>query len=265
MRRTSLVVVAFTLTLVSAVPTLAQDPPFDHVQITQTTVKAGKNLEYEQLVKRLSEAQLKADPTFAVVRYTMGRGGPGNTYLNARAFTKWAELDKWIAPRAAAVKVYGEAEGAKLMAALAAVTETQEQTVASVWKGMNVWRGPAAGTQYRLLRVLEQRLVRARLSDMNDVIAKRSAAMQKGGNYPTLVRYRRTIGPGSGVTMFNVAYANSYADFDTPGPNLPQAIGEPEWGRQVQVTQQAVESSSAYFLVHRPDLSFGGAPATSSR
>jgi hypothetical protein len=262
MQRIASVGIIGTLVLLLAVPVAAQDPPFDHVQLTQTTVKAGKNLEYEQLVKRLGEAQLKADPTYALVRYVVGRGGPANTYLSGRAFSKWAELDRWLSPAQAAVKVYGEAEAAKLMAALAAVTETQEQTVASVWKGMNVWRAPATGSQYKLLRVTEQRIVRSRLADFNDVIAKRSAAMQKAGNYPPLVRYRRTLGQGTGVTMFNVAYANSYADFDVPLPGLPQAIGEPEWGKQVLVTQQAVATSSAYFLVYRPDLSF--APATSS-
>jgi hypothetical protein len=66
------------------------------------------------------------------------------------------------------------------------------------------------------------------------------------------------------VTMFNVAYANSYADFDVAGPNLAQAIGEPEWGKQVLVTQQAVATSSAYILVYRPDLSFAQ-PTSSSR
>ena len=261
MHRVVSVAIVGVLSLSFAAPVAAQDPPFDHVQLTQTTVKAGKNLEYEQLVKRLSEAQLKADPTFSVLRYTMGRGGPMNTYVNARVFTKWAQLDRWVSPREAAVKAFGEAEATKLLMALAAVTETQEQTVASVWKGMNVWRAPAAGTQHKLLRVTEQRIVRSRLADFNDVIAKRSAAMQKG-NFPTLVRYRRTLGPGNGVTMFNVAYANAYADFDTPPPNLPQAIGEPEWGKQVLVTQQAVATSSAYFLVYRPDLSV--APATTS-
>jgi hypothetical protein len=264
MHRVVSVGIVGALSVLLAAPVAAQDPPFDHVQITQTTVKAGKNLEYEQLVKRLGDAQMKADPTYAVVRYAVGRGGPMNTYMSGRVFTKWAELDRWLSPREASVKALGEAEAAKLLTAIAAVTDSQEQTVASVWKGRNVWRAPASGTQYKLLRVTEQRIVRARLADFNDVVAKRSAAMQKGGSFPTLVRYRRTLGPGNGVTMFNVAYANSYADFDAQGPNLPQAIGEPEWSRQVLVTQQAVATSTAYFLVYRADLSYAPA-ATSSR
>jgi hypothetical protein len=259
MRRTSLVV---ALALALAVPAFAQDPPFAHVQITTTTVKAGKNLEYEQLLKRIAEAQMKADPTYAVVRYESGRGGLANTYLTARPFNTWAQLDQWLSPRAAAVKAFGEAEAAKLISAIAAVTEHQEVTVNSVWKGMNAWHAPAAGAQYKLLRVTEQHIVRARIADFNDVIAKRSAAMQKGTGYPTMVRYRRTLGQGTNEIMFNVVYANSYADFDAPPANLPQAIGEPEWGRQVLVTQQAVSSSASYILVHRPDLSF--APAASS-
>ena len=264
MHRVALVGITSALSCLLAVPVAAQDPPFDHVQITQTEVKAGKNLEYEQLVKKLGEAQMKADPTYAVVRYSIGRGGPSNSYMSARAFSKWGELDRWVSPRDAAVKAYGEAEATKLLAALANVTEHQEQTVASVWKGMNVWRAPAAGTQHKLLQVTEQRLVRARIADFNDVVAKRSAAMQKAGNFPTLVRYRRTLGQGNGVTMFNVRYVDSYADFDVAGPSLPQAIGEPEWGRQVLVTQQAVATSTQYILVYRSDLSFSR-PATSSR
>ncbi len=264
MHRVALAGITSALSVLLVVPAAAQDPPFDHVQTTQTTVKAGKNLEYEQLVKKLGEAQMKADPTYAVQRYAAGRGGPSNSYLSARAFSKWAELDRWVSPRDAAVKAYGEAEATKLLAALANVTELQEQTVASVWKGRSVWRAPAAGAQYKLLRVTEQRLVRALIADFNDVVAKRSAAMQKSGNFPTLVRYRRTLGPGNGVTMFNVRYANSYADFDVAGPSLPEAIGEAEWGRQVLVTQQAVATSTEYILVYRPDLSFVR-PATSSR
>ena len=138
-------VLAVSLLSVSAGSALAQDPPFDHVQLTRVVVKPGMTDAFEAHVKALNEARAKAGDPVGRTMWRVGRGGPPRTFLATQRFNKWGELESLTRNREVLVKAFGEREGARISDALADTVESAETQVLSVWKGVNSWKDGTYG------------------------------------------------------------------------------------------------------------------------
>ena len=94
-------------------PVAAQDPPFEHIQMSTIVVKPGMTSAFEAQVKMLNEARAKAKDPVARSFWQASRGGPARTfsppttvryrstlgpsarYVTAPFFDKRSDIDGW--------------------------------------------------------------------------------------------------------------------------------------------------------------------------
>lgn len=107
-------VVVRVLPKLSSAPSLAN--PFAHVRLTKVVVKQGSGARFEAYVAKLKAAQDKVGGFPGAIRY-VNVLGPGNTYLGAYFFNKFAQWDSVPSTSDTFKKAFGEAEAKILEAA----------------------------------------------------------------------------------------------------------------------------------------------------
>jgi hypothetical protein len=107
----------------------AQGKPPQFIQVTTTNVKPAAVPDYEDYLKKQLAARSKTPGAQMTTVYALTLGGPGNTYLIATPFEKWADREKWPNNLEMLTKVYGQAEANRLLKSVRDATEHQETEV----------------------------------------------------------------------------------------------------------------------------------------
>lgn len=247
--RSAVCVLAVSVLSLSAGSALAQDPPFDHVQLTRVVVKAGMMDAFEAHVKALNEARAKAGDPVGRTMWQVGRGGPPRTFLVTQRFNKWGELESLTTVRGVLVKALGEREGARVSDALADTVESAETQVFAVWKGMNSWKDGTFGYAW----VIESEVRPAAIPQWEQMAAARVAAAKKSPASPPTIRYRTTLGPSA--RFLTARLFDKWSDIDG-WPQLKDVVGQAEADRIGALGRGALESGTSYVVHRRAELSY---------
>jgi hypothetical protein len=242
---------AATLLAVPAQQALAQDPPFDRIQVTRLTIKPGTSDTFEAHMKRLNEARAKVKDPVARTLRQVGRGGPARTYWATFRFDKWADLESL--PTGVVAKAFGEREAALFDAAMAEVIESSESSILTVWKGVNAWKDGTPAYVW----VYETDVQPAAIPQWEQQVAARAAAAKKSPASPPTVRYRTTLGPSA--RFVTARYFDKWSDVDG-WPALSDLLPAAEADKVDATARGAVESARQYVLRRRPEMSYVPAP-----
>jgi hypothetical protein len=232
---------------------VAQDPPFERIQLTKVVVKPGMMDTFEAQVKVLNEARAKAKDPVGRTTWQVGRGGPPRTFLVTQRFTKWAELESLTTNRDVLVKAFGEREGARISDALSDTVESAETQVLGVWKGMSSWKDGTYGYAW----VTESQVRPAAIPQWEQQVAGRVAAAKKSPATPPTVRYRTTLGPAA--RFVTARFFDKWSDVDA-WPELKDVAGQAEADRIDGLARGAMESGTSYVLRRRSELSYVPTP-----
>jgi hypothetical protein len=242
-------VLAVSLLSVSAGSALAQDPPFERIQLTRVVVKPGMTDTFEAHVKVLNEARAKAGDPVGRTMWRVGRGGPPRTFLVSQRFDKWAELESLTMNREVLIKAFGEREGARISDALADTVESAETQVLSVWKGMNSWKDGAWANAW----LTESQVRPAAIPQWEQQVAARVAAAKKSPASPPTIRYRTTLGPSA--HFVTARFFDKWSDLDG-WPQMKDVVGQAEMDRIDALARGAMESGTSYIIHRRAELSY---------
>ncbi len=242
-------VLAVSLLSVPVGSAVAQDPPFERIQLTKIVVKPGMTDTFEAQVKVLNEARAKAkDPVVRTV-WQAGRGGPARTFYSTLRFDKWAELESLTTNRDVLAKAVGEREASRLSDAMGDTVESAETRVLTVWKGMNSWKDGAWAYAW----LIESQVRPAAIPQWEQQVAGRVAAATKSPTSPPTVRYRTILGPSA--TYLTARFFDKWSDVDA-WPQLKDVVGQAETDRIDALGRGALEAGTSYVIRRRPELSY---------
>lgn len=111
-------------------------PPFAFVSVTTVTVKPSAVSDFEEYARKINAAAMKTGVRPSNI-YSVGRGGPGFTYVATLRFTKWAEMDERPSLPAMLKKAYGDAEGTKVHSLGSASIASASSVVLRVLPGLS--------------------------------------------------------------------------------------------------------------------------------
>lgn len=238
-----------------AVPTAAQQQPAEFISVTTVTIQGSGVSEYEDFAKKVMAAAAKADPTARVLGYQATAGAPGYTYLFARSFAKWGDMDAWMSVSQMLMKAHGDVEGGRILKA---------------------GRSPIVQSRVEVFRLLKDRSTRPRVFDpppahtlvfrtevrpemvpaYEEYLDKLKAAQEKVEGTPTATRRVAVLGP-TNIYVTSVPF-DKYAERDSwppPVDVLRQAYGEAETKRLNEVRLKSIKDAEAFVVTYRPDLS----------
>ncbi len=259
---TSRSIVAFSLasSLATAAVAVAQTAapgtgvPFTLISGTTITVKPSAVAEFESLAKKINAANVKAGVPPSRF-WSVGRGGPGFTYLATLRYAKWSEMDERPSMAAVLKKAYGDAEGPKIWLAALAAVESSSSVVSRVLPSLS---SPPANPEVPPAHI---RLTRIEVhqgmgSKFEAYLGKIKAAQDKVGGTPPVVRYVMALGPANVYT--SAYYFDKYAQWDSApalGDVLRKAYGEAEAGLLEETARSCIKSLETFVLDYRADLS----------
>lgn len=238
-----------------AVPTAAQQQPAEFISVTTVTIQGSGVSEYEDFAKKVMAAAAKADPTARVLGYQATAGAPGYTYLFARSFAKWGDMDAWMSVSQMLMKAHGDVEGGRILKA---------------------GRSPIVQSRVEVFRLLKDRSTRPRVFDpprahslvfrtevrpemvpaYEEYLDKLKAAQEKVEGTPTATRRVAVLGPAN-IYLTAVPF-DKYAERDSwlrPADVLRQAYGEAEAQRLNEVRLKSMKDAEVFVVNYRPDLS----------
>jgi cellobiose-specific phosphotransferase system component IIB len=257
------VVVLFVLALVCAfgAPLFAQEGEFIHV--TWVTVKPGMTAEYEDYVKKIVAGAAKINDPRAITAYSVAMGGPQRTYVHARTFKKWAELDDNLTIPQILTKAYGDVEGTKVFKMGSSAVESSETRVSRVIPELSR-SGPSGAGPTAYVLVIRTEVEPSMGRSYRKYLDKVKAAEDKYDASPVS---RRVSVLGDAQVWSTVRGFNKWAERDTgmgPGEALAKAYGEEEAREIADMGTSCVRNRTTYVLARRPELSRPGAASTTN-
>jgi len=247
----SSLVVTTLLVAQSAAPPAAL--PFAYVSLTTLTVKPAAIPDFENYVKRVGAGAAKIGVRPANW-YTMGRGGPGFTYVVAVRFAKWSELDERPSVIEILNKAYGETEAARIQAGGRAAIESSSSVFLRVLPELSA--APSMETPLAHVRVTRVEVKGGTNSKFEVFVGRLKAAQEKAGGALPVVRYVTALGPSN---VYMAAYFfNKYAEFET-ALGVPEALrkayGDAEARMLEETSQSCITNLETYVLDYRADMS----------
>jgi hypothetical protein len=187
--------------------------------------------------------------------WTVGRGGPGFTYLATLRYAKWSEMDERPSMAAVLKKAYGDADGPKIWTAALAAVESSSSVVNRVLPSLS---SPPANLEAPPAHI---RLTRVELHQgmgpkFEAYLAKLKAAQDKVGGTPPVVRYVTALGPTN--VYWAAYYFEKYAQWDgapTIDNVFRKAYGDAEAAILEETARSCVKHLEVYVLDYRADLS----------
>jgi hypothetical protein len=187
--------------------------------------------------------------------WTVGRGGPGFTYLATLRYAKWSEMDERPSMAAVLKKAYGDADGPKIWTAALAAVESRSSVVNRVLPSLS---SPPANLEAPPAHI---RLTRVELHQgmgpkFEAYLAKLKAAQDKVGGTPPVVRYVTALGPTN--VYWAAYYFEKYAQWDgapTIDNVFRKAYGDAEAAILEETARSCVKHLEVYVLDYRADLS----------
>jgi hypothetical protein len=260
MKNRNLAALALASCLATTSPALAQTAapaagvPWAYISGTTITVKPSAVPEFESLAKKINAANVKAGVPPSRF-WSIGRGGPGFTYLATLRYAKWAEMDERPSMTTVLKKAYGDVEGPKTWAAALATIESSSSVVQRVLPSLS---SPPASfdappAHIRLSRV---ELHQGMGPKFETYLAKLKAAQDKVGGTPPVIRYVTALGPSN--VYWAAYYFDKYAQFDgapTIADVFRKAYGEAEAASLEETARSCVKNLDVYVLDYRADLS----------
>jgi hypothetical protein len=257
MRNRNLAALALASSLATASVAFAQAAPagvpWTFISGTTITVKPSAIPEFESLVKKINAANVKAG--VAPSRFwSVGRGGPGFTYLATLRFAKWSEMDERPSMMTVLKKALGDAEAAKTWSAALATIESSSSVVNRVLPSLS--SPPASSEPPAHIRLSRVELHQGMGPKFEVYLAKLKAAQDKVGGTPPVVRYATALGPSN--VYWAAYYFDKYAQFDgapTIADVFRKTYGEAEAASLEETGRSCVKSLDVYVLDFRADLS----------
>jgi hypothetical protein len=229
-------------------------PPFAFVSVTTVTVKPSAVSDFEEYARKINAAAVKAG-----VRpnnfYSVGRGGPGFTYVATLRFTKWAELDERPSLPSMLKKAYGDAEGAKIYSAGSASIASASSVVLRVLPGAS---SPPASldTPAAHVRVSRIEINQGMGVKFEAYLGKLKAAQDKAGGTPPVIRYATALGPANSYS--SAYFFDKFAQWDGApaiADLLRKHYGEGEAAILEETSRSCIKGLESYVLDYRADLS----------
>ncbi|HQR46626.1 MAG TPA: hypothetical protein PLB02_12145 [Thermoanaerobaculia bacterium] len=237
-----------------AQPAAPPAAPSPLVSVTTLTVRSSALSEFEEYAKKVNQAAIKTGVKPANF-YSVGRGGPGFTYLATVRYGSWAEMDARPSVPAMLVRAFGEAEGGKIFRTGTATIESLSTVVLRVLPSVST---PPASLDPPAAHV---RISRIEVNPgtggkLETYLGKLKAAQDKVGGTPPVIRYAAALGPQN---VYSVAYFfDKYAQWDS-APSIPdvlkKAYGEGEAALLDETSRSCIRSLEAWVLDYRADLS----------
>lgn len=252
------------LFLAAAMPAGQQAPLPTLVHVTTVVAKPAAVAEFEDYVKKINAAAAKIGLSQRVSAYQVVSGTSSFTYLFAVRLAKWADLDALPSPPEIVLKAHGETEGGKILRGGRATLESAQTEVHRYL--------PDLSTNFKMLDPIPTyaNMIRTEIRpDMvngyTEYLSKLKAAQEQSSNHPTALRLASVSGPAN--LFITTQYHNRFADRDSwpaPGDLLRKSAGDAEWRRLTEISSRAIARRETWVIRHRPDLSRGGARATSN-
>ena len=260
MKRLKIVTLALASCLATASAAVAQTSatasgvPWTLLSGTTITVKPSSVAAFEDSVRKINAANVKAG--VAPSRFwSVGRGGPGFTYLATLRFAKWSEMDERPSMMTVLKKAYGDAEGPKVLGASAATIDALSSVVNRVLPSLS--SPPASfATPPAHIRLSRVEVHQGMGPKFEVYLAKLKAAQDKVGGTPPVVRYVSTLGPSNVYTASY--YFDKYAQWDGApaiADVLRKAYGDAEAAILEETARVCVKHLESYVLDYRADLS----------
>lgn len=260
MKRLNIVTLALASCLATGSAALAQTPapasgvPWTLISGTTITVKPSAIAEFESLVKKTNAANVKAGIPPSRF-WTVGRGGPGFTYLATLRYAKWSEMDDRPSMMTVLKKAYGDAEGPKVWTTMLATIDSVSSVVNRVLPSLS---SPPANFDVvpAHIRISKVEVHQGMGPKFEVYLAKLKAAQDKVGGTPPVVRYVSALGPASVYTASY--YFDKYAQWDGApaiADVLRKTYGEAEASALEETARACVKHLETYVLDYRADLS----------
>jgi hypothetical protein len=229
-------------------------PGFALVSVTTLTVRPSAVTEFEEYIKKINAAAVKTGLQPASV-YSVGRGGPGFTYVATVRYAKWADLDARPPVPAMLNKAYGEAEGTKISRAGSATIESLSSVVLRALPGLSS-PPPSLDTPSAHVRVSRVEIQQGMGAKLESYLAMLKGAQDKIGGTPPVVRSVVVLGHQN---VYMAAYFfDNYAQWDsapTLGDVLKKAFGESEAALAEEMSRNIIKGIEVWTLDYRKDLS----------
>lgn len=228
--------------------------PWTYISGTTITVKPSAVPDFESLAKKINAANVKAGVPPSRF-WSVGRGGPGFTYLATLRYAKWSEMDDRPSMMAVLKKAYGDAEGPKVWTSALATVESSSSVVNRVLPNLS---SPPANLEAVPAHI---RLTRVEIHQgmgpkFEAYLAKLKAAQDKVGGTPPVVRYVTALGPAN--VYWAAYYFDKYSQWDS-APAIADVFrkvyGDAEAANLEEASRSAIKSLESYVLDYRADLS----------
>jgi hypothetical protein len=259
MKNRNLVSLALASCLATGAAALAQTAapasgvPWTLISGTTITVKPSGVAAFEEAAKKINAANVKAgvEPSRF---WSVGRGGPGFTYLATLRYAKWSEMDDRPSMATVLKKAYGDTEGPKVLASAGAAIESISSVVNRVLPSLS--SPPASLEPPAHLRLSRIEVNQGMGPKFEAYLAKLKAAQDKAGGSPPVVHYVTTLGPSN--VYWAAYYFDKYAQWDGApaiADLLRKTYGEAEAAILEETSRSCVKHLEAYVLDYRADLS----------
>ena len=241
--------------LLAAGPAHAQSQPKQFVQVLTIQATPTGALDYEAFVKKVIAAAEKINLPQKTVTFQVVNGGPGYTYMIASYFDKWAETDDLLSTREILAKALGEVEGDKALRAGRASIASTETAVFRLVPNLST-RPKAYDPPPAYLQVFRNHVKPGMVGRWERLIARYKAASEQMPEAPSAIRRASVEGPANVYITSSPFTKSAERDaWPTFMDILKKAYGEDEARAMNEERGECIESSDAYVLKFRPDLS----------
>jgi hypothetical protein len=261
MRGKSLVSGVVLILLVASVA-LAQQQPRRFLEAYEFTVRPGAVMAFEDYVKKVVEAANKVGIQQEWTMFAQELGTPGQMYIVALYFDKWAERDGWAKVPEVLSKAYGEDEAAKIYRTGTSSIESSHSRVYQLLEEHGTKIG-SAGTLASHYVVTETIVKRDMVSDYELMLSKIKAAEEAMEGSATAIRRVTALGDMS-IYITSRPF-EKFADVDayaSQGDAMRKMYGDEE-ARRIRETITRCQKSQRIFVINmRPELSRRAASTT---
>lgn len=230
------------------------------VRSTWVTVKPGQASAFEEHYKSVIAGAAKIHAPGTVITYSVVAGGRGGTYVFARPFQKWAELDAVKTSADILEEAYGRDEGKRIYESGTAAIESSEVWIFRTLTDLS--RLAAPGSPARLIHLVRTEIEPSMASSYERYLASVKAAEDK---LPQRSVVRRVSALGPGMVYSTSFLFDSWAERDGAFGNdaiLAMAYGEAGAQEITEASLRCIRNRTSYILSLRPDLSLRPAAAS---